>query len=91
MEFLYKFEWDCGRQGTVTGIFVAKKEEIEEVIGKGVYFGEILGKHSEVYGTLEASEFKILSDDQDYIKKTKEIFGKTIHGYNPLDYLNEDE
>lgn len=91
MECLYKFKWDCGRQGELTGIFIATKEEIENSIGKNVYFGEALGKHSEVYGTLEKSEFTIISEDQDYIKKTKEIFGETINGYNPLCYIDEEQ
>lgn len=30
---------------------------VESVIGNEVYFGEILGKHSEVYGTLEEGRF----------------------------------
>lgn len=51
-EVLYKFYWYCGRMGDVEGVFKAKKSFVESVIGNNVYFGEILGKHSDVYGTL---------------------------------------
>ncbi len=57
---LYSFEWDCGRMGFVEGLFVATEEEIKDAIDKEVYFGEILGKHSEVYGTLEQGDLKAI-------------------------------
>ena len=80
-EVLYKFYWDCGRQGDVEGIFKAKKSFVESVIGNEVYFGEILGKHSEVYGTLEEGDLIILSEDPLVVMNTPES------GYNPLEYM----
>ena len=85
MECLWRFYWDCGRQGEVEGIFKATKEEVDNAIGKDVYFGEILGKHSEVYGTIEEGEITLESDDPLVVKNAVES------GYNPLDYLEEDE
>lgn len=87
-EVVWRFEWDMGRNGTVESEFVATRKEIEEILGQRVYFGEILGKHSEVYGTLEASEFKMISDDVAFAQKFKELIGTT--GYCPFDYLEED-
>ena len=84
MECLWRFYWDCGRQGEVEGVFKAKKEEVDNAIGKDVYFGEILGKHSEVYGTIEEGEITLESDDPLVVKNAVES------GYNPLDYLEED-
>lgn len=78
---LWSFYWDCGRQGEVEGLFKATKEEVENAIGKEVYFGEILGKHSEVYGVVEKGEIKLVSDDP--IK----VMSATESGYNPLEYL----
>ena len=49
---LVHFEWDCGRQGMVDGLFVTTQEKIDAAIGTEVYFGEILGKHSEIFGKL---------------------------------------
>ena len=83
-ECLWSFYWDCGRQGDVEGVFKATKDEVENAIGKSVYFGEILGKHSEVYGVLEEGECKLISDDPIYVMNAVES------GYNPLEYI-EDE
>lgn len=80
-ECLWRFHWDCGRQGSVEGIFKATKEEVDAAIGKEVYFGEILGKHSEVYGIIEDGEIEIISDDPLIVKQATES------GYDPLDYL----
>ena len=81
-ECLWSFYWDCGRQGDVEGLFKATREEVENAIGKEVYFGEILGKHSEVCGTLEEGEIKLVSDNP------IEVMNATESGYNPLEYLN---
>jgi hypothetical protein len=52
-KILVKFYWDCGRNGDVEGLFITTKKELKYAIGKQIYFGEILGKHSEVYGILK--------------------------------------
>lgn len=93
MKAIYEFNWDCGRMGDLNGCVVATKEEVVELIGKEIYFGEVFGKHSEVYGILEASDLKVLSEDQDFINKAQEIFGghSTISGYNPFDYYEDGE
>lgn len=83
---LVRFFWDCGRQGDVEGLFITTREELAKAFNKDVYFGEILGKHSEVYGTLLEKEFEILSEDQDFISKLEDLLGSDISGYNPLNY-----
>lgn len=89
MKKLYRFYWDCGRQGDVEGIFVATIEEIEQAIGKSVQFGEILGKHSNIYGNLELKDLQILTDDQDFIEKA-EKYGLLPTGHNPMNYIEEE-
>ena len=90
-KILVKFYWDYGRVGSVNGLFVSTKEKIENLYGKEIYFGEILGKHSEVYGDISENDFTIISEDQDKIDWLEEIMeSKTISGYNPLDYYEED-
>lgn len=92
MNNLYSFQWDCGRMGYVNGLFVATQAEVNLAIGRQVYFGEILGKHSEIYGTLEASDITLISDDQEKVEWLLSLFQyHTISGYNPLDYLPEIE
>lgn len=92
MKKLYKFEWDCGRMGEIEGLFIAEETEVNKSIGSYVYFGEILGKHSEVSGPLEEKDFTAISEDQDLIDQLSSIFThSSLCGYNPLDYINEDE
>lgn len=89
MKGIYKFSWNCGRQGDVEGCFVATEESVKEATGKDVYFGEILGKHSDVYGTLEESEIKLITTDPSAVA----LFEKydLNSGYNPLEYLDEED
>lgn len=88
MKKLYRFDWDCGRQGSVSGLFVSDEDTVLKAIGKDCYLGEILGKHSEIGGTLDEADIIILTDDQDFIKQFEEIV-KGI-GYNPLEYIREE-
>lgn len=91
-KILVMFNWDCGRQGWVDGLFVTTQEELDKAIGKRVYFGEILGKHSEIEGKLRLSDIKIESDDQDFIEKLVKVIGSdTISGHNPLHYISDEE
>jgi len=84
---LYKFYWDCGRQGDVEGMFIADEKEIEGAIDEEVYFGEILGKHSEVYGTIDQGDIEEIKVSETTVKEMEEIIGSTISGYNPLNYI----
>lgn len=85
---VYRFYWDCGRMGYISGVFVSTKEEIEQAIGKHLYFGEVLGKFSEVYGDLESKDIEFITDDQDFIDKV--IKYGLLSGYNPLEYISEE-
>lgn len=92
MKKLYEFYWDCGRMGNLQGLFVAEESEIKNIIGKEIYFGEVLGKHSDIYGILEKNNLVVKSVDQNFITKLVEIIGNnTISGYNPLNYYEESE
>jgi len=90
-KILVRFFWDCGRQGDVDGLFVTTKADLERAYDKSVYFGEILGKHSEVYGTLERSDIEIVSEDQVFIEQLTHLLGEHLSGYNPLDYIRDEE
>lgn len=85
-EKVYKWDFDCGRMGSLDGLFVADEQDVAAAIGKDVYFGEVLGKHSEVYGVLEASEFTPLSSNDAVIQFVKE---HGPFGFNPLAYVRQ--
>ena len=88
---LYSFHWDCGRSGDLDGLFVAEEDQVESAIGKRLYFGEVLGKHSDVEGILEASDLEEVSSEQVKITWLVDLLGTSISGFNPLEYLVEDE
>lgn len=90
MKKIYKFEADFGRMGDLKGIFVSTDEELQKLYGNRIYFGEVLGKHSEVFLTLDPKHITEVTDDVKFI----ELFEKydLSNGYNPIDYYeNEDD
>lgn len=92
MKKLYSFFWDYGRMGDLDGLFVAEDSEINALIGKRIYFGGVLGKHSEIEGILEEGDITVKSDDQDFVTKFVEIMGEgTVSGFNPLDFYDSEE
>lgn len=95
MKKLFKFEWKGGRGYDVEGIFITEQLEVDRIIGCEVYFGEICGKHSEVFGDVGEKDITMLSDDPSVIEVLLKVFpdGK-ISGYNPIEYYddnNEDQ
>lgn len=88
--FLWRFYWDCDRQGSVEGLFVATESEVKEAIGRDVYFGEILGKYSEVSGTIEDGEIKKIDLDTETVERVTKLLGDTWSGYNPLEYISRE-
>jgi hypothetical protein len=89
---LVEFDWYCGRMGSVQGLFITYPSVLKSAYGKHVYFGEILGKHSEIEGTIDEKDFTVVSQDQDFINKLADVIKSTnISGYNPLEYMNEDD
>lgn len=93
MKAIYKFHWDVGRMGNLNGLFIAEKDDVEKIIGSHIYFGEVLGKHSEVYGDLNEEDLEMKTDDQEFISKLQKILNveSTISGYNPFDYYEEED
>lgn len=86
---LYRFDLYCGRQGSLEGTFAADPRKVRAAMGKRIYFGEVLGKHSEVECVLEAKHLKILTDDADFIAKATE-YGLVPSGFDPLAVLADD-
>lgn len=85
---LYKFCWDYRRSGEVSSLFFATEDQIEKAIGSDIYFGEILGKHSEVCGTLKKNDLTKLNVDTVALQELHNELGDTISGYNPLNYIH---
>lgn len=86
---LYRFLWDCGRMGEVEGLFFAEADEVEKAIGSHIYFGEILGKHSEIHGTLDKDDLERLDINGSALEELRKATGNTVSGYNPLNFITD--
>ena len=86
MKALYKMNFDFGRMGNLEGIFVADTEDVKYLVDNkiSVYFGEVLGKHSEISGPVTDGEIKQITTDEKVIKVVEE-YGLE-NGYSPFDY-----
>lgn len=82
---IWRFWAGFGRMGHLDAVFTATDREIENAIGETVYFGEVLGKHSEIFVTLEEKHFTKISSS--YASFFEALKLKT--GHNPLDYLRD--
>lgn len=87
---IYKFHFDCGRGGTLYGLFIAKVQDMKNLVKskKEVYFGEVAGKHSEVYGSVDKTDFTLVSIKEEDVEVVERLNLET--GYNPFDYLSEE-
>lgn len=79
------------RGGKLEGMFITTRGELSKIYGKSLYFGEVIGKHSEVELTFEESDFVIVTEDIDFIICAERVFGTNISGYSPFDYLPEED
>lgn len=86
MKALYRMNFECGRNGTLSGIFVADSEDVGLLIESKmeISFGEVLGKHSNVEGWLESHEIEKITDDVNVIEVV-EKYGLSV-GHNPFNY-----
>ena len=84
MKAIFKMDVDCGRMGSLEGVFIAEKEYVDVLLEEeiGVYFGEVLGKHSEVYGKIQKGEINFVTSDPSAIKVVEEL--KLENGFDPL-------
>lgn len=87
MKAIYKFYADCGRMGDLEGVFVCEQNEIENLYGEEVNFGEVLGKHSEVSLTMSDKYFTEVTTDEKFIELFETYNLET--GFNPLDYVDD--
>lgn len=84
---VYKFFLDCGRMGFLDGVFVAIKSDVDKIIGKTIYFGEVLGKHSDIVYGITKDDIELVTDDPKVVMLFEEH--DLSSGYNPLDYYEE--
>ena len=87
---LFKFHWSLGRMGDVYGLFAATQAQVGGIMGEEIYFGEILGKHSEVFGNIDPEDLTCIEVPPEAVAQIVAATGHTISGYNPFDYLPQE-
>ena len=85
---VFKFHADCGRMGDLDGVFISTKEKVDKLIESEiqVYFGEVLGKHSEIFGAIEEDEISFVSDNAEAVRIIEEH--NLTSGFNPFEYTS---
>lgn len=55
MKAIYKMDCDCGRMGSLQGVFIAEKEHVTVLLKQKIEasFGAVLGKHSSIFEKLK--------------------------------------
>jgi len=83
---VYKLDFSVGRQGDLTGVFIATDEQVEVLLKEDiqVYFGEVMGKHSEVYGPIDEGEIILITEEKKVVDMVEEFELST--GYDPFTY-----
>lgn len=98
--YLVEFDFDCGRLGSLDGMFLLDtkgKVLLDALVAseREVYFGEVLGKYSEVSGPIGPEDLttrRLSARDAALLlrvtrKAMKPHGWATLHGYNPLQTL----
>ncbi len=78
--------------GAIRGLFVATDSDVDDALGKEMYFGEVLGKHSDISGVLRREALQVMTTertDAAFIERFEEIGCAT--GFNPLNHIEESE
>jgi len=83
---IFKFYTDYGRMGHLEGILISTQEKVDKLVESGieVYFGEVLGKHSEIYGSIDKEDIKFVSDNEEAVRVVEE--NDLTSGLNPFHY-----
>lgn len=89
MKGIYSFYCDCGRSGSLEGVFVADSEDVAKIVGKDIYFGEVLGKHSDIQVRIDEGDIVLKSDDLKFVEMFEGVELST--GYSPFDYYEFEE
>lgn len=90
MKGIYRFQYECGRMGTLSGVFVADSDDVGKIDGECVYFGEVLGKHSDIEADIRSNDnLKLLSADGLAVEVFETLNLET--GHNPFDYWERDD
>lgn len=88
---LYSYYEDCGRMGSIEGMFFLTDEEKARYIEHTGYlwWDELLGKHSEGYFNFSDETLEHIELPEDVNKILYEKIGQVISGPFDFEYLEE--
>lgn len=88
---LYKYYEDCGRMGSIEGLFFLTDEEAEKYKkhSGAVHWYELLGKHSEGHFEFSDDTLEVIELPEDVVATLYEKLGKVLSG--PFDFRYFDE
>lgn len=89
MRAIYKFFYDCGREGILEGIFTEESENVSSIYGETINFGEVLGKHSDIICEIDIGDINLITNDKNAVEMFEKYQLET--GYNPFVYLSDEE
>lgn len=90
MKRLIRYSASFGSMGELSGIFLLLNDEewfgLERLIEDEteVWFGEVFGRHSDIYGAVEEGEISIVTEDQEWLDLTVSLEIDLDSGINPL-------
>lgn len=75
---IYQYRIECPRSSDICGTFLLTDRDLKAIVkkleGVEVYYGEVAGKHSEVYQIFQAKDLKMVSDKPEEVKLFKKLF-----------------
>lgn len=88
---LWKYSKDL-YYGKISGLFISTEEEINKfLLDRTIYFGEVLGRHSEVSIDFKKDDFIPLRITKEVVQEIVDTSrNRTISGYNPFEYVDEE-
>jgi hypothetical protein len=86
VEGLYQWSASFGRMGDLSGIVITTPKELKIRAGADVYFGEVLGKHSNVWYEFDPSDFRLITNKPHEMDALKQL-PNLLSGYDPIEAL----
>ena len=89
MKGIYKFHQDYGRMGSLNGIFTEDSGRVKEALGQCAYFGEALGKHSDIDCVITEENVTLVSDAVVDVEVFERL--NLESGFNPISTLDKEK
>jgi hypothetical protein len=86
---LYKYSQDCGRMGSIEGVFFLEPDEAEFLSQYNLSWDELLGKHSEGYYDFSDETLTEIVLPDGIASILYNAVGKVLSGPFDFDYFKE--